>query len=158
MLASLDEPPVFQRGLFFEPKYDGIRALVDLAPPARRGAAPHVALYSRNGNDKTRQFPGIVGALGEIARTLDGPVLLDGEIVAIDRSGRPLGFQDIQGRIHLTGADEIARAEKDAPTALIVFDLLRDGDEDLRGQPLAARRLRLQERVRPRARRRGSSG
>ncbi len=61
MLASLDEPPVFQRGLFFEPKYDGIRALVDLAPPAKRGAAPHVALYSRNGNDKTRQFPGIVG-------------------------------------------------------------------------------------------------
>ena len=151
MLASLDEPPVFQHGLFFEPKYDGIRALVDLAPPAKRGAAAHVVLYSRNGNDKTRQFPAIVGALGEIARTLDGPVLLDGEIVAVDRSGRPLGFQDIQGRIHLTGAAEIARAEQDAPTALIVFDLLRDGDEDLRGQPLAARRLRLQERVRPRA-------
>ena len=148
MLASLDEPPALQRGLFYEPKYDGIRALVDLAPPGKRGAPPHVVLYSRNGNDKTKQFPEIVGALGEIARTLDGPVLLDGEIVAIDREGRPLGFQDIQGRIHLTGADEIARAERDAPTAIIVFDLLRDGDEDLRGQPLAARRLRLQERVR----------
>ncbi len=76
-------------------------------------------------------------------------MLLDGEIVAIDRAGRPLGFQQIQGRIHLTGAGEIERAERDAPAAIVVFDILRDGTEDLRGQPLAARRLRLQARVRP---------
>jgi len=39
MLASLDEPPVAQRGLIYEPKYDGIRALVDLRPPARLRAS-----------------------------------------------------------------------------------------------------------------------
>lgn len=149
MLASLDEPPVAQAGFFYEPKYDGIRALVDLRPPEKRSAAPHVAIYSRNGNEKTKQFPEIAGALADVAKTLDGPVLLDGEIVAIDRAGRPLGFQQIQGRIHLTGTGEIERAEHNAPTALILFDLLRDDDEDMRGQPLAARRLRLQERVRP---------
>src|SRR5215467_1251590 len=104
MLASLDEPPVTQPGLFYEPKY--------------------VAIYSRNGNEKTKQFPEIAGVLADIAKKLEGPVLLDGEIVAIDRTGRPLGFQQIQGRIHLTGTGEIARAEQDAPTALIVFDLL----------------------------------
>ncbi|MFI5178867.1 MAG: DNA ligase D [Vicinamibacterales bacterium] len=152
MLASLEEPPVAQPGLFYEPKYDGIRALVDLGPPPRRGAPAHVAIYSRNGNDKTRQFPAIVTALETIGRTLRAPVLVDGEIVATDRRGRPLGFQQIQGRIHLTSDADIARAEVDVPTALLVFDLLRDGDEDLRGQPFAARRLRLQERVRvPRA-------
>ena len=150
MLASLEEPPVIGRGLFFEPKYDGIRALVDVGPPGRRGAPPRVVVYSRNGNDKTAQFPAIVGALGHVAAKLDAPLLLDGEIVAIDPSGRPLGFQHIQGRIHLTSPAEIARAERDAPAAIIVFDLLRDGDEDLRGQPLAARRLRLQQRVKPR--------
>jgi bifunctional non-homologous end joining protein LigD len=149
MLASLEEPPVAQRGLLYEPKYDGIRALVDLAPPSKRGGPAHVVLYSRNGNDKTKQFPEIAVALDAVARSLDAPVLVDGEIVAIDRAGKPLGFQQIQGRIHLSGLSEIERAANDQPAALIVFDLLRDGDEDLRGLPLAARRLRLQERVRP---------
>jgi bifunctional non-homologous end joining protein LigD len=147
MLASLDEPPIAQRGLFYEPKYDGIRALVDLQPPAKRGALPAVAIYSRNGNEKTAQFPAIAGALAAVGKTIDEPLLIDGEIVAIDESGRPLGFQNIQGRIHLTGAAEIQHAERQQPTALLMFDLLRDGDEDLRGQALAARRLRLQARI-----------
>jgi bifunctional non-homologous end joining protein LigD len=149
MLASLAEPPIAQRGLFYEPKYDGIRALVDLRPPAGRGTDATVAIYSRNGKTKTAQFPAIAAALVEMGRALEAPVLVDGEIVAIDAAGHPLGFQDIQGRIHLTAASDIARAERDAPAALIVFDLLRDGDDDLRGQPLAARRLRLQARIRP---------
>ena len=147
MLASLDEPPMVQRGMVYEPKYDGIRALVDLAPPATKGPA-HVRVFSRNGNEKTAQFPAIVNALDKIARTLEGPVLLDGEIVAVDEAGRPLGFQHIQGRIHRTTASEIERGERDQPAILVLFDLLRDGDEDIRSLPLAARRLRLQERVR----------
>ena len=147
MLASLDEPPMVQRGFVYEPKYDGIRALVDLAPPAK-GGAPHVHIYSRNGNEKTAQFPAIATALGKIARTLDGPVLLDGEIVAIDERGRPLGFQFIQGRIHRTTPGEIERGEREQAAVLVLFDQLRDGDEDLRSLPLAARRLRLQDRVR----------
>jgi bifunctional non-homologous end joining protein LigD len=149
MLASVTEPPVAQRGLVYEPKYDGIRAIIDLQPPAGRNRTTHVAIYSRNGNDKTRQFPAIVAALADLGRKLRGPVVLDGEIVAVDRDGRPLGFQHVQGRIHLSGPADIERAERDQPSALLLFDLLRDGDEDLRGQPLAARRLRLQQRIRP---------
>lgn len=142
MLASLDEPPMVQRGMLYEPKYDGIRALVDLAPPS------HVRIYSRNGNDKTPQFPAIADAFTKIARTLEGPLLIDGEIVAVDDNGRPLGFQFIQGRIHRTTPAEIARGEQEQPAILVMFDLLRDGDDDLRPLAMAARRLRLQERVR----------
>ena len=148
MLASLEAPPITQRGLFYEPKYDGIRALVDVRPPEKRGAQPKVVIYSRNGNDKTAQFPAIAAALDAVARTLDAPLLIDGEVVAVDESGQQLGFQDIQGRIHLTAAPEIERAERDHPAVLLMFDMLRDGDEDLRGLTLAARRLRLQERIR----------
>jgi len=158
MLASLSEPPVAQKGLVYEPKYDGIRAIVEIDSGSRfsrKGKATPavVILRSRNGNDKTAQFPAIVQTLTSIAARLDlknGPIVLDGEIVAIDAQGRPLGFQHIQGRIHLSSDADIARAERDQPAALILFDLLRDGDEDLRGQPLVARRLRLQERIRPR--------
>ncbi len=144
MLASLDPPPVVQPGFVYEPKYDGIRALIDVRPPDGDQPA-HVEMYSRNGHAKAHQFPAIVAALRKIAARLEGPLLLDGEIVATDARGRPLPFGRLQGRIHLTAATDIARAEKAQPAALIVFDLLRDNDRDVRGLSLAARRLRLQD-------------
>lgn len=140
MLASTDAPPKAQRGLLYEPKYDGIRALVELADG-------NVRLFSRNGNEKTDQFPAIAAALARITLKIKAPMILDGEIVAIDKAGKPLGFQQIQHRIGLTGASDIARAERDYPTAIILFDILRDGDEDLRGKPLAHRRMALQDRL-----------
>src|SRR5688572_24451495 len=144
MLASLDPPPVAQQGFVYEPKYDGIRALVDLHPP--RGKEPaRVAIYSRNGHSKEHQFPAIVSTLKKIAAKVKGPLLLDGEIVATDAEGRPLPFGRLQGRIHLTAPTDIARAEKAQPAALIVFDLLRDDDRDIRGLSMAARRLRLHD-------------
>jgi bifunctional non-homologous end joining protein LigD len=149
MLASLDEPPVVQTGLVYEPKYDGIRAIVDVRPPAGRGQPPHVAIYSRNGNNKTPQFPAVVQALAALAGKLSGPVVLDGELVAVDDRRRALGFQHIQGRIHLTSAADILRAEEVQPVVLRLFDILRDGVDDLRGLPFAARRLRLQQLIRP---------
>ncbi len=149
MLASLDDPPVVKRGLVYEPKYDGVRALADLRPPEKRGQPPHVALYSRNGHDKRRQFPAIAEALGTLVTKIGRPILADAEIVAVDPKGRPLGFGKLQGRIHLTAETDIARAERDQPAAIVIFDLLRDGDEDLRALPLAARRLHLQKVVKP---------
>lgn len=148
MLASTDEPPKAQRGLLYEPKYDGIRALVELPGskvPEFQGS--RVRVFSRNGIEKTDQFPAIVSVLEKINAKLKAPLILDGEIVAIDKAGTPLGFQQIQHRIGLTGASEIARAERDYPTAIVLFDILRDGDEDLRGKPLALRRMTLHARL-----------
>jgi bifunctional non-homologous end joining protein LigD len=141
MLASTDEPPAARKGLVYEPKYDGIRALVDLDPAGR------AVLYSRNGHDKTAQFPAIVSALSVIAKKVKTQMLLDGEIVAIDAAGKPLGFERLQGRIHLTGNVDVAKTEKQQPAAIVLFDILRDGDEDLRGQPWAARRMALHTRL-----------
>ena len=140
MLATLAEPPLTGDGLVFEPKYDGIRALVHVAP--QRGGAD-VRIWSRLGNDKTTQFPSIVSALTRLGGTLKGPVLLDGELVALDGDGRPAGFQKLQGRIHLAAAKDVERLDKQQPVALILFDILRDGDEDLRGKPLTDRRSTL---------------
>src|SRR5688572_16948363 len=137
MLATVSEPPLEGKGLIFEPKYDGIRALVHVAPGKR---APEIRIWSRLGNDKTAQFPAVVRALDPLARSLTDPLLIDGEIVALDANGRPAGFQKLQGRIHVTGASDVERLEKAQPTAFIAFDLLRDGRDDVRGQPLTARR------------------
>ena len=128
MLATLEDAPLVNDALVYEPKYDGIRALIDLSP----GQRSSVQIWSRLGNDKTAQFPDLVAALGKFAKKLTAPVILDGEIVALDAAGDPAGFQRLQNR--------------DGQVAFIAFDILRDGGEDLRPRPLAARRSRL-ERV-----------
>jgi bifunctional non-homologous end joining protein LigD len=151
MLATTADAPLTSPTLVYEPKYDGIRALVAAGPSSS------TRFWSRLGNEKTAQFPEIVDAVDAWAKTLDRPVLIDGEIVALDEKGQPCGFQNLQGRIHLktpaaaAGAASAGRrtgrsapGPQDAAVALIVFDLLRDGDEDLRPLPLRDRRTRLE--------------
>src|SRR5580765_3046192 len=99
MLATLADPPLTGKGLIYEPKYDGIRALVHVPPPDTRDG---VRVWSRLGNDKTQQFPSIVRELETLRPGLDAPLLIDSEIVALDEKKRPAGFQRLQGRIHLT--------------------------------------------------------
>ena len=130
-----------RRDLVFEPKYDGIRALVAVEP------GQSVTIYSRGGNDKTDQFPEIVKPLEQFARRLKRPLLLDGEIVAVDEQGAPLGFQHLQGRLHVRRLKS-HQASRGVSAAFIAFDLLRDGNEDLRPQPFTERRARLETRFR----------
>jgi bifunctional non-homologous end joining protein LigD len=155
MLATLAEPPLTGAGLVFEPKYDGIRALVHVAPTARGTV---VRLWSRLGNEKTSQFPSIVRALERWGAKLPGPVLLDGEIVALDRESKPAGFQRLQGRIHLTSARDVELVEQSQPVALVAFDLLREGHDDIRGLPLTDRRARLEKLLRKVAATKGPAG
>ncbi len=140
MLATLAEGPLSAKGWVYEPKYDGIRAIAELEA---NGA---VRLWSRLGNEKTNQFPEIAVALSKAAKAIKRSLVLDGEIVALDSHGQPIGFQGLQGRIHLTGEGDIQRATAGQPTAFILFDLLRDGADDLRSLPLAERRTRLEQR------------
>jgi len=149
MLATTAGAPLDSPTLVYEPKYDGIRALASVIP----GSPPGVRLWSRLGNEKTAQFPEIVDALQAWALKLDRPVLIDGEIVALDKHGEPGGFQDLQGRIHLKApgkgpphvpGPDVARSHSGRhEIAFITFDLLRDGDQDMRPLPLRERRARL---------------
>ena len=127
--------------MLYEQKFDGIRAIVIIEPAT---PSARVRLLSRNGNEKAPQFPEIVRALKELATQVPGPVILDGEIVALDQRGRPASFTALQSRMHLKGTTDIQARTATVPTALVVFDLLREGREDLRPLPLAARRARLE--------------
>ena len=146
MLATLEDAPLDSPGLVYEPKYDGIRALIDIDPRRR---AP-ISIWSRLGNDKTAQFPDIVAALSRSAGKRRAPMVLDGEIVALDERGEPAGFQRLQNRIHAGSTRHVGRAGRALPArhtsavAFIAFDLLRDGDEDLRPLPFVERRARLE--------------
>jgi bifunctional non-homologous end joining protein LigD len=148
MLATLADAPLSDPNLVYEPKYDGIRALITVTPVRGKRRAD-VAIASRAGNDKTAQFPEIVLALSVWGARRAGAVLLDGEIVALDADGQPTGFQRIQDRIHLTDPREIVARAAASPTAFVAFDLLRDGEADLCALPLVERRRRLEVAIKP---------
>lgn len=141
-LAQRADVPLQSDRLIYEPKYDGIRLVAVVQPGT---TPPTVQLFSRNGRDKADQFPEIVKALRELTSSLPGIVVLDGELVALDRRGEPASFTRLQGRMHLTGARDIEASAGSVPTAFIVFDLLRMGAEDLRPLPLTLRRARLEK-------------
>jgi bifunctional non-homologous end joining protein LigD len=110
-----------------EVKWDGMRVLVEV----RGGAA---RLWSRNENDATVSFP-------ELARIPAGDALLDGEVVAF-ADGAP-SFAALAERMHVSRADRARALAERLPVTLVVFDLLRLGDEDLVEEPLSLRRQAL---------------
>jgi bifunctional non-homologous end joining protein LigD len=134
MLADTAERPFSGHGWIFELKYDGYRLL------AERGG-DRVELRFRGGHDATPAFPEIRRAL--LALPLDD-FLLDGEVVVLDREGRP-SFQSLQKRVQLRRPAEIERERVTLPATLFVFDLLACGGFDLRPLPLLKRKelLRL---------------
>jgi bifunctional non-homologous end joining protein LigD len=141
MLATLADAPLRDPNLVYEPKYDGIRALISVAPGA---GGVGVTIASRLGNDKTAQFPEVVAAFEAWGRRRKTEVLFDGEIVALDPAGDPLGFGNLQERIHLASARDVARLAAAKPVAFVAFDLLREGSGDLCGLVLTERRRRLE--------------
>lgn len=123
----------------FEPKYDGIRVLAYATPDSAR-------LVTRNGKDKTAQFPGIAEAVRKVAARGRRALVLDGEVVAL-HDGSPARFQELQHRMHVKDASAIAGFESSAPAALMAFDILLDGEDVLVREPWTKRRARLEKRL-----------
>ncbi|MDQ3120086.1 MAG: hypothetical protein M3Q89_11055, partial [Verrucomicrobiota bacterium] len=122
-------------GWNFEPKYDGIRVLAFVA-------GGEVRLVTRNGKDKSAQFPEVVESLRSLGAKKMKNYILDGEIVALI-DGEPGRFQELQGRMHVQEAHIIARHRTSTPAALILFDILAAGDDILIREPWEKRRKRL---------------
>ncbi|MEO8879168.1 MAG: DNA ligase D [Gemmatimonadaceae bacterium] len=139
MLASVGTDVPDGKEWTFEPKYDGIRVLAYATPDAAR-------LVTRNGKDKTAQFPGIAEAVRTLASRGRRALVLDGEVVAL-HDGAPARFQELQGRMHVKDARAIAGFEDSAPAALMAFDILLDGNDVLVHEPWTKRRARLEKRL-----------
>jgi bifunctional non-homologous end joining protein LigD len=126
-------------GWTFEPKYDGIRVLAYATSQSAK-------LVTRNGKDKAQQFPEIVASLKKLASQTKRSLVLDGEIVALI-DGEPARFQELQSRMHVKEATVIDHHSSSAPAALILFDMLVDGDDILIREPWTERRARLVKRI-----------
>ena len=147
MLATLADAPLTSPRLVYEPKYDGIRALVDVPPAAGAARSPHLVPPRQREDDAVPVDRAARST--RLRATLRVPLLLDGEIVALDDEGRPARVPAPAGTHPSHRATPTSRAVDHAqPVALILFDLLRDGDDDLRGLPLTERRARLEAQLR----------
>jgi ATP-dependent DNA ligase len=138
MLAKLAHELPEGDGWLFEPKWDGFRALV-----FRDGE--RVYLQSRDLKPLDRYFPELAAHLRAV---LPERCVVDGEIVIATQQG--LDFDVLQMRLH-PAASRVAKLAKETPSSFVAFDLLAEGDEDLRDRPQAERRGRL-ERALVRAR------
>jgi bifunctional non-homologous end joining protein LigD len=127
MLASLGDHAFDDADWLFEIKWDGYRAVTEW----KKGK---LKLYSRNGLSFLNKYPIVAQAL----TALKHDVVLDGEIVVMDESGKP-SFQKLQ---------DYERNPR-FPIAYYVFDILFLHGKDLRDMPLTNRKELLQKLLAP---------
>jgi bifunctional non-homologous end joining protein LigD len=138
MLAEIGAAAVSDAQWGYEPKLDGYRVIAFLDHA-------HVRLQSRRGLDLTPFFPEL--SL-DLAAQPGGQMILDGEIVALDASGRP-SFNALQNRAQLKNETEVAAAQRETPVVLVCFDLLHFAGVNLRGAAYADRRRYLSQCLLP---------
>jgi len=126
-LAALDP-----QDFLGEWKWDGIR--VQAVAGRDPNGALTARLYSRTGEDISGAFPDLLDALRL-------PGAIDGELLIL-RERRVQSFNVLQQRLNRKTVN--AKLLSEFPAHLRAYDLLVDGEEDLRALPFSERRERLE--------------
>jgi bifunctional non-homologous end joining protein LigD len=122
MKATLVDKPFSDQDWLYEVKWDGYRAITEV-----RGK--NIKLYSRSQQDFSHKYLPVMEALKQIQT----PMVIDGEIVMLDESGKP-DFNALQN---------YADNPSNAALAYYVFDLLWLDGYDLTHAPLHLRKKLL---------------
>ena len=111
----------------FEYKLDGARVQI------HKGDAG-VRIYSRTGRDVTMSLPEILSAIEQLPAQR---LILDGEVLAMEATGRPRPFQETMRRFgRKLSVDDV---QSKIPLSLFCFDCLHAEGEDVIDQPTEAR-------------------
>jgi len=132
MLAKRVDALPSEGAWIFEPKWDGFRAIIFRDQD-------EIHIQSRDEKPLNRYFPELVERLRE---QLPARCVLDGEIVIAKDSG--LDFEALQLRLH-PAASRVKLLSKQIPASIVFFDLLCEGNRDLRGESFERRRLKLEK-------------
>jgi DNA ligase-1 len=126
-LEKSDFPSLDPAAFRVEWKWDGIRVQLVSTEGGRR-------IFSRTGDDISEAFP-------DILESMQFRAVLDGELLVV-RDGQVAAFVDLQQRLNRKSPPP--RMLSDFPAAVRLYDILFDGDEDVRPLPFDARRARLE--------------
>lgn len=132
MATPMPALPVDGHEWAYEIKWDGVRTIAFAGGGGLR-------LQSRTLRDVTAQYPEVA----ELGAQLGPGTVLDGEIAALDDTGRP-SFERLQSRINLASPRDIAARRSETPATFLVFDLLYRDGSDLTAVPYAERRSVLE--------------
>lgn len=118
MLLHSSKEIITRPGWLYEPKFDGMRAIVFVQKGKCR-------ILSRNGRDITLTFPELIEPL-----QAQPDCVLDAELVVMTEAGT-VDFEALQNRWLLTRPREIAARTVDSPAVLFVFDMLHSAGMNL---------------------------
>ena len=116
MLCTLIKEPFSDPKYLFEVKFDGYRIIASV----KKGK---VKLSSRSGLDYTHKYPAVAKALSK----LEQDIIVDGEIVALNKEGLP-------------DFDALQKTTKETMLAFYLFDILYYDGYDLQQLPLTERK------------------
>lgn len=135
-VQQLDDIPKKMPGkVMVDAKYDGERI------QAHRDKKGKITLFSRRLENNTDQFPDIVQALEKMKAK---EFVVEGEVIAIDKQGKPLPFQTLMKRRRKYDVEKYC---KEIPVILKLFDLLYCDGNTFLNQPHSVRLQKLEELI-----------
>jgi bifunctional non-homologous end joining protein LigD len=133
MHATLQKRPFSSADWLFEWKYDGFRCLV-------RKQGDQVDLISREGKPFNLSFPDVVKAVSAVP----GDFVWDSEL-AIGSGRGAVEFASLQQRARTVSPRSVPAAVRNCPARLYVFDMLKQGRQDIRDRLLVERKAALRD-------------
>jgi len=132
MLLEKQNHPFDSDRYIFEPKIDGHRAILT-------HFSGKTNIFTRNGNNITRQYP----ELESITWGYD--IVLDGEIACTNNATGKIDYESVMIRLKSQNQKKIQLLTVSLPINFIVFDILWYKERDLRGLPLLQRKSILSD-------------
>src|SRR5918994_3593203 len=138
MLSTLVDKPFNNKDWVFEVKWDGVRSILFLHK--KKGI---LDMQSRNGKSITHRYPELVKSLSFSTPSSSSSsilnckesVVLDGEIVVLDKKKGIPSFQSHQRRMNVDYIKEIENLSKEIPATYYFFDILYLDGINLQGLP-----------------------
>src|ERR671914_2299374 len=146
MLSTLVDKPFDSKDWVFEVKWDGVRSILLFHKSKRI-----LELQSRNSKSITHRYPELIKALSfsmpsssSIIKCKES-VVLDGEIVVLDKKKGIPSFQSHQKRMNVDSIKEIENLSNEIPATYYFFDILYLDGNNLQGLPFLERRKILSQ-------------
>ena len=133
MLATAIDKPFNDKDWVFEIKWDGVRSIFFL-----HKSKGIFEIKSRSDKTITHRYPELVEPLNSAIKCQES-IILDGEIVVLDKNGMP-SFQNHQRRMNVDYRGDIEKLSQQIPATYYIFDILYLDRKNLQNLDLLNRR------------------